>query len=488
MNTRQISKLLILVSVLALTVYSDTSTTTSPTTSAKSTQTSTTATTQTTSTDDTSTFSSSLKALNQKTASQSVTANQNNRCVSVFINLLKDFPQETQDLIVTEFLKTTSGSCCDAATLQTTIKDSLYSILNNFSQTMTDQTVKAKMGLGCYRSQDMVTADQGMDLDASAISDNKTFIESMLLTTNFISADLANCMTYLHKLSLSNISLMCVDPSLYSTFFVMDVNGKALYPKRTPDTVHDLTFKCSFGYVQRMNDYTNIVLDAFVDNINFLIGTDKCNYYSNFFSFDSNVDTDDPMFPTEVPKTQQNYESSALIDKWATCSNISFGGDKTSTLKNKVIYSQQTNPNGLSTYIGRSDINFNVIKDTFNVKDYPSFYIHCENSICNATCTPSCSSFKDAGNVVQSNTTVLDVSCCDSVCLINVQISDTINSSPVILSGAEVFLITGDMYARDFDKLLLAKLSNFQSCTSNSQSSTLKGALGISSVIRINIC
>ena len=48
-----------------------------------------------------------------------------------------------------------------------------------------------------------------------------------------------------------------------------------------------------------MDLFANDILSGAIDDLNLIVGIEKCNYYSNLFSFnkDSTEDLSDPMFP-----------------------------------------------------------------------------------------------------------------------------------------------------------------------------------------------
>ena len=71
-------------------------------------------------------------------------------------------------------------------------------------------------------------------------------------------------------------------PKVYKT----DADGKVLYPKKSEDNMTAIHTEC-IDYLKNYNQYSNTVMGAFIDNVNYLIGTEQCNYFSNFFSISS---------------------------------------------------------------------------------------------------------------------------------------------------------------------------------------------------------
>ena len=91
------------------------------------------------------------------------------------------------------------------------------------------------------------------------------------------------------------------------------------------------------------------------------------NYYSDFFNFDMGQDKNDIYFPNKIiPSAPETFNS--LLDTWSNCTSTKseFLSFAVSTLKTNIQLSQQANPNGLSTFIGRADINFDAFQQEDN--------------------------------------------------------------------------------------------------------------------------
>lgn len=411
-------------------------------------------------------FKSALGSLTSSSAaSATLQASASTKCVTKFYNFIKTLPFDVQDAIVSEFKKNTSAnSCCTASSLIKAVSPLLNNNLRSFTNVMSSESEKSKTGLGCFRSPELIHKEIGMNVTTNLTGQNKDFIKEMLNTHHQVNADLAQCVVRLNKLRIKHLGLMCMDNDAVSKLFNFDADGNVSSPKKNPADLADISTDCT-NYMKSYNTYSNTVLGGFIDNINYAIGSDQCDYFSNFFSFDINKDKNDKLFPSTA-NIYMTESSSELVKKYQSCasSQTSFNQTQVSELVSKVNYAQQTNPNGLATYIGRYDVNYDIIKDTFYLSEYPKFYVHCENKQCKALCS-ECNTLQwNSNNVTLTDTTELDVSCCDKVCIVHARILDTVNGEQMYIAGAETFYVNNDKYLRDFDDLLLAKARNANKC------------------------
>lgn len=109
--------------------------------------------------------------------------------------------------------------------------------------------------------------------------------------------------------------------------------------------------------------------------------------------------------------------------------------------------------------MGRSEINFDIIRRNFPLEKYPEFHIKCTTIECQAHCSGCKLLTWDSKNVIRSsNVEDFQVSCCKEVCIVYVELKNPSTS------GTEVFRITGSPLKREVDNLLKEKLKNAGFC------------------------
>jgi len=270
-------------------------------------------------------------------------------------------------------------------------------------------------------------------------------------------------------------------------------------------------------YTITQEKFGKTIIDSGVDTINLLNGSSECNYFSRNFIFDPEKDKEDEIFQMQQKYNMKNenietdyidilYNNSHnnidtnnekdnevndrnnpnyYLDSWYGCIKQKFFQlFSTQTNQNKVRLENEIdnlyktipialykNPQGLSTYIGRFDIDFSIIKKTFDITSFSYFHIICENRICEANC-PICSSSDfswDNLNVVKSDSTFLEISCCDKLCVIYIRIIDSFNNNNNsnynvnnynYVMGAEIFHVKNSNYIFDISPLEIEKIKN----------------------------
>merc|ERR1712032_1397739 len=306
----------------------------------------------------------------------------------------------------------------------------------------------------------------------------------MLKSQNVLSMNLLSCINQIKKIALRNMGLFCSTDDLKDKFFNKNAANEYTSIKLFPDDEEETFNKC-FNYVKIQDSFSNTVLGAFLDSLNSIIGTDKCNYLSNLFSMDPIKDKEDPLLPKDLKelankakeKTSSNKNSisgnSPLepLENWSKCAKekTEFNVSKISELFNDVRRANYVNPNGLSTYIGRADISYNIIKEKFNIIDYPYYQIECTYQKCQGAYKDNkFSTLTDLKDIVggkYGNKTELKVSCCDKICVVYVKIQDQSNSHGLVdLEAAEIFKMNGDKNSLDITKLDINELKNAEKC------------------------
>jgi uncharacterized membrane protein YgcG len=401
--------------------------------------------------------------------SNNVTLNTTNKCVNKFENILRKLPQDIRNVVLGSFKNNlTSNTCCDVEPTIEKVSKAISKFQSKFLHVMSQESQKSKKGLGCFRAADVVHSKMRSPNENGMINAQKQFIKNLLLDSNNLNSKLAKCLVKLNQIVIKHIGLMCVDDSLVNVVFQTDAKGKVLSAKKTAESDATLFTEC-YDYISGFNDYTSSVFRSYIDELNSLMGNEKCNYLSNTFAFDRKHDVNDTLFPP-MAKENINFTSADLVNRWEVCIKNSTIVPQAlaDLLKNDYLNAMTKQPNGLSTYVGRYDIDFDVIKKNFFLKSRPSFYLNCTASTCKSYCNNCNTTNWQYGSIVKSPSTNLAVSCCNGVCIVYVTIEDLDNFGlSRTVPGAEIFYIKEiSENFRDFDPLTLAKIRNANTCFS----------------------
>jgi len=389
------------------------------------------------------------------------------------------------------------------------------SILSEF---LTLESKKSKNGLGAfYIPQNLINEiNPEKKIDENFQQTTTNFIREMIKETNNLNSSLSKCFMKLTSIMIQNISLICVSKNKYDLFFEKELetqnDAKVMKIKRIKQFLYNLkdekqvfdneyfsnsyneVFKHCNDYANNMILYSNSVVNTSIDSINLLTGSSECNYYSRDFAFDTQKDKDDDLYKQQERSISKSESNSFLnqsglgldttenknnpdfyLNVWYTCIknfNSQFNNMSEKDLEDlykTIPIALFKNPKGLSTYIGRFDIDFSIIKRTFDLTKFSYFFIKCENKICIAQCARCLNpEFTwDNTNVVKSDSTYLEVSCCSKVCVIYVRIVDSFASTGSanpntnsFVMGAEIFELKNSQYLFDLSALELEKLNN----------------------------
>merc|ERR1712032_414120 len=394
-----------------------------------------------------------------------------------FYPIISLFPDAIQKAIVSEFEKNISSnkdSCCDSSSLIQSIGKELNNFEKEFAENITKKVRKSKRGFACFRSNEVVARSQGLPLQRSFMKENREFTRTMLKSRNKVSRSLLACMNQIKKISLRNVGLFCSKTELKDKLFNKNSNKEYTSIKFFPDDEIE-TFNQCFEYMKNMDSFSNTILGSYLDSLNTLIGTDKCNYLSNLFSMDPIKDKDDPLLPKDLKELSKNASEKdaskttnspkLLLDKWQKCarSKTEFDTKKIEEMADDIRKANYVNPNGLSTYIGRADIKYGIFKEKFNLVDYPYYQVECKIKGCRASFKGRLFSdhiYTALNGIVKGEKTKFKISCCDNVCVIYVEIEENGKD----LEAAEIFEMKGDKNTLDISKLDLNELKNSEKC------------------------
>jgi len=422
-------------------------------------------------------------------------------CKNKFYNIISILPSNLQTAILAEFASNINANyCCDSEKLIKSVSNILNSQVSSFAQILTNQQQKSKKGFVCFRAPEIVAKDENLPFEKSYSDKNKEFINSLLLQQNVLSSNLLKCLNQINKISIRNLGLMCSSNEMSDKIFNLDAISKRYTSvKKFPDDDKNIYSDC-IDYIKNYDTFSNTVLGAYVDSLNFLIGTDKCNYFSNLFTMDPIRDKNDPYLPKDLADlaTSTNTSNSAnnnlnknnnndptlLLNSWYNCASTKteINSSFSTNLKNSVIRAQYINPFGLSTYIGRADIDYQKVKQKFNLVNYPYYYLSCTmNDGCYA-------SFKGASNqkqadmstVITGQSTKLEVSCCNKICIVYVKIEDSFvdqngnfYSSTKNLEAAEIFEMKSDRNSLELSSLDYLEIRNSRNCFNKNSSNPI---------------
>ena len=353
---------------------------------------------------------------------------------------------------------TQTDVCCEVNSFIKNINESISSNIKEFTSLLTKESKSNREGYSFVKNEEIFKQKNGFipkdgeeDFEKEK-GKNQENLKILLNSNSTNNQKLAKCLEQLSTLTSTNLSYMCLKNP--DELFNKDFSKIKLIDElvlNIQDVCHD--------YLKQYNFLTNNILNSYIDSVNSFITYDKCNYYSSFFNFDVEKDTLDPLFPTEMLKyyTESLDDFEATLNKWDTCSISSsyFKSSSQSTLKSSIERAATNNPNGLSTYIGRYDIEFDIIKETFYVDTVGDFHITCENKTCTAECKSCDTLVWENKNVLKNSDTKLDVSCCNKYCTVYVSIID----NNMTVEGAEIFVLRSSKDLINVDDLLYSKLS-----------------------------
>ena len=417
---------------------------------------------------------------NDPNASSASTAKTYTECKKQFFPIISLLPDSIQKSILFQFANnksTDSTSCCDSAHMIQSIGNEFDIFGKEFAEILTKRQRQNKKGFACFRANEIVANEEGLPLDHSLIKQNKDFIKKMLKSQNDLSMNLLACMNQIKKISLRNIGLLCVNKETKDKIFNKNTSNEYTSIKLFPEDEVE-TFNHCFEYTKKIDSFSNTILGAYLDSLNSLIGTDKCNYLSNLFSMDPIIDKDDPLLPKDLKdlaeKVDKNDPSKlsnspkTLMDKWQSCAKTKseFDQQNITELAQEIGMANYLNPNGLSTYVGRADINYGIIKEKFNLVDYPYYQLKCEINGCKAGFKgKNYSEMPELKDIIKGQKTSLKISCCDNICVIYVKIKDNTSfDGDISLKAAEIFEMKGDRNSIDISNLELNELKNAKSC------------------------
>lgn len=420
------------------------------------------------------------------------------------------------------------------------------SVTNSFATSLIQKTSKVKKSENITNTisedksiQENTTpsVDNVLNQESMAIDINsKDFIKNLAQNTNKLNHSLSKCLLSLQDIAFSRLLNMVGTHSFINKVFEKDLELAkeaaaskdivvSLNPSNRVNTINDEHYiennnniilnnnnnvdindippsksvyighkndkKQTLKIAQDCNDYINNfdnigdnLIDGFINQVNQIIGLEECNYYANFFNYNSNTDLIDQSYidnlvsgyglskqkeqaDTEYSKEKANYDllnflnnklfnlqESEIIENWKTCNA------KTNTISSeKVNYflelsskAKATNKNGLSTFIGRCDINYDTIKQSFS-SYVADIYVECKNKKCASICE-GCNKW-NGDNIVLSEDTELYVSCCGNNCGVIVrQIQDGKQ-----ISGTEWYELISDEHTQPITSLLKMKLN-----------------------------
>ena len=428
-------------------------------------------------------LSSFVSSLDTISLSADIQNNLNLDCIKKFYPIISSLPLSCQGRITTLFKENkVAGRCCTPSTFVQSVQICLKSEIDNFTNKMTSVSKSEKNSFSCYKNNEVFKAINNLEISSDEKKSDNDFIRKILVGYNELTHKQSKCLSGLNTLSLESLSRMCLSNSTLPRFFKKDGNGNfnSIIKRKSDDLK---TFAACSEYLRTYSVMSSIFLDSYVDQVNYLLGVDQCNYYSDFFNFNIDQDQNDIFFPKSIIPAKQETAVS-LLTSWNTCANSysDFNTTEIRNLKANIEISRVSNPNGLSTSIGRNgEINFEIIKKTFYLNKYPSFHVHCVGFVCKAFC-PNCNAlyWDNTHVVLSSNIMNFDVSCCNGICVIFIK---SLNPNA---SGSEIFLLNNDSSVRNVDKLLTEKLTNAQKCFDYKDSNETKRHNGTNSSIAMN--
>ncbi len=450
-------------------------------------------------------------------------------CYKKFQLVINNYPLEVQTQIVSEFQnyfakKTTAKGyvfdanlCCNSQNLIKATAQKFNAITKAFTGLVAQQEKDCKNGFACFRGNEVLVKALGIDVDSGYKNKNQEALKKLLTEGKKQNSNLIKCLVHLQKVSVRNLGMICANDNLLSLTFVSNAENKLVRPKKFPDDDFDLFTNCG-DYVKNFNLYSEEITNAFVDSINFLLGSEQCNYFSNFFSGkagrkplnpkmfmkttikknflessksfvtglfsskDKNKDSrvNNSTLSSNLEGTlqqlrgqlQKGDSTAVLIKRWAECASTvkDFSQETVENLRNILPKKISENPNGLQNGI-LDGVDFNAIKRNFDASSNPKFLLSCDKT---AGCklglgaSSNVNNVKDSFNatsvILRPNVT-LEYSCCDRVCVVNyknnfIYENDTVNNfgldlSAEVQNGFDSILPTEFMQDQQFlDKVL----------------------------------
>jgi len=397
-------------------------------------------------------------------------------CYNKFQSIINNYPLVIQNEIVSEFNNyflnkplavnsTTFNSniCCFGRSLIKRAAKKFNEITKRFTNIVSKQESECKNGFACFRANEVLIKSMGEDIDSNYKNKNQNKLKSLLKDGKLQNSHMLKCLLHLQKISIRNIGLLCANNDLVKKTFVIDSQNKIIKSKRFPEDNLDLFINCG-NYIKNFNLYPEEITNAFIDSINYLLGSEQCNYFSHFFnnqkiSFDSNnwfhkgnkMEKKDEKnifnqaadFLKEVFNKSNKTDSinkpgsnntklefkgnstSTLIDRWYSCASKVEQLNKTQIeiLKALLPKKLSENPNGILGGIVRG-VNFKEIQTKFDAFSNPQFLISCEEKLCklnigNTSNRNNVSANFNATNIVMRENITLKYSCCDRICVID---------------------------------------------------------------------
>jgi len=398
--------------------------------------------------------------------SSDVSSNMNIECVRRFAPIISTLSPDCQSRIVSAFKENKApGRCCVSSTFVKSVRECLRHDVNLFAKSMTGVSQSNKKSFGCFRRK----RDNSAKRDSKVVKEEgdreDNYMRSLLLGYNNHTHLLSKCLVGLSMNTLQVLSRMCLANSTLPKFFRQDSQGNFVHPLKRKEDDLNLYRTCG-SYLKSHVNVSSTLQESYLEQVNSLMGDDKCNYFSDFFSFDVEADRNDPYFPSSVVPTQTPGSLETLLANWFSCAttNTKFDYSLITALNNTVYQSQNSTPNGLATSIGRREINLDYLKSIFYIEQHNSFHVSCKGTNCTALCS-GCSSLNwNSSNVVlDSSISNFDYSCCNNTCVVAVVQNNG-------FSASEVFVVKGDNWSRRVDNLLVEKLRNAQTCFNHRRS------------------
>ena len=354
--------------------------------------------------------------------------------------------------VLDNFTKANSTHCCDSSTFLKEINEVNSLIVSDFTSLVSKETRKTRSGLSCMRGGEIykkkldLIPEKGKEEFKKEQKKNREFIRTLTKQGNIMNQKLLNCTEEVLSYVNTKLSFMCFETKNLDNLFVKK-DGKYSQPKDISESLLILDDACS-PYLKQFNIFTDIVLNGYVDTVYNGVQIDQCNYYSSFFNFKPKQDKEDPYYPAKISKVEEESKKDfeALLEQWGKCAedSIYLKDANIATIKGEIAQSAKNNPNGLSTYIGRFDIDYEVLKDAFLIENYKDFLVVCERQVCKAHCKGCSTKTWKNTEVVKSDSTTLYVSCCGGkTCVVRILMEDKIDGRQRTLTGAEIFLVNG---------------------------------------------
>lgn len=380
---------------------------------------------------------------NKHLASSFIQLNQNinsNYTVSFTDALLK--AQVSQNLLN---IQTTNPSISNSEDISVGIINKLVSDTNNVNYYMIQCILKLQQ-IALFRTLNLVGShefiDKVFDKDlayAQKVVSSQNNVVTLSVSNN--QNQQTNIVTDQYYVSGSTASLNQPVSSSKSTSLSPTQNRYIAYKKDKNENI-DIGKSC-FQYVNTFNSIGNSILDNFIEQCNQLMGLEECNYYGNLFNYNILTDLIDQSFISNLVtgfgldvqkntaletesagKTNYDFLSSVIntfnqtdadiSSKWNQCAtNKQLSSAVLNDFMKRMSIASSTNKYGLSTMIGRCNINYDKILQSFS-SYFVDFSITCRNMQCTATC-PGCSKW-DGSGILLDNDVELDLSCCNNFC------------------------------------------------------------------------